>query len=230
MSSNDQSPSGVRVHADRPLTPEELEAAFKVNIVDKDGNSCTLGDVVSGKRVLIVFIRHFWCANCQIYTYQLGQSIPPSSLPQGTEIIIIGCGSSSPISHYAEIVSSPYPIYSCPSLELHKIFQFVSTLSGSISGDDNKKDYTSSLGGIIPRTWFTLKKNFWNNPLHGSEKERGPMKQNGGEVIVERDGTCSFIHRMQNTEDHTNIDQLANHIEAKYIPLSEKAKTWPYAN
>nr|XP_019042835.1 hypothetical protein I302_08544 [Kwoniella bestiolae CBS 10118]OCF21765.1 hypothetical protein I302_08544 [Kwoniella bestiolae CBS 10118] len=170
---------------DRPLTPEEIEQAYKVEIVDKEGNKQTFQDLIKGKKVVLIFIRHFWCTNCQAYTFQFGKSIPPSSLPEGTEAYIIGCGSASPIPSYLSRTSSPYPIYSCPSLDLHRIFQFTRTLKGS--GSNAKKTYMSELGGGFSRTWTSLKHGLLNSPGHGLESVRGPNDQNGGEVVIEKE-------------------------------------------
>ncbi|WWD01530.1 hypothetical protein V866_008475 [Kwoniella sp. B9012] len=213
------------VDANQVLTLEEIQQACNVELVDKDGTKQTFGDLIKGKRVVLIFIRHFWCTNCQAYTYQFGKSIPPSSLPEGTEAFIIGCGTSSPIPSYLTRTSSPYPIYSCPSLDLHKLFNFGRTLRGSNNGE--KKTYMSELGGGFNRTWLSLKHNLLKTPGHGLESVRGPNNQNGGEVIIEKDGTCSYIHRMQNTEDHTDLEDLAKIIGAEYTPLSEKDKSYP---
>ncbi len=42
-----------------PLSPEQLESARKMEILDKDGEKMTFGDVTLGKRISVVFIRHF---------------------------------------------------------------------------------------------------------------------------------------------------------------------------
>ncbi|WVR05083.1 hypothetical protein IAU60_002095 [Kwoniella sp. DSM 27419] len=209
---------------DRPPTPEEIQRAFQEEIVDKDGNKLTLGQLVKDKRVVLVFIRHFWCSNCQMYTHHLSKSIPPSSLPAGTELIIIGCGQSSPIHSYLDLTQSVYPVYSCPSTRLHKIFGFTVNLAASPS-TDGKKDYMSALT-VAKGTWLGIKNGLMRNPGHALDSTRGPKGQNGGEVIIERDGTCSFMHRMQYTDDHTDLDLLAEAIGATYVPMSEQERKW----
>ncbi|WWC61221.1 uncharacterized protein I303_103801 [Kwoniella dejecticola CBS 10117] len=217
----------------RPLTPEEIHQALAVEILDQDGTKTTLGDLIKGKKVILIFIRHFWCTNCQVYTYQFGKSIPPSSLPSGVEAYIIGCGSSAPIPTYIQNTQSPYPVYTCPSLDLHRIFDFTRTLKGppspssSRADDQDRKTYLDGVGGGTKRTWLAIKQNLFTNPLHGSDKVRGPSDQNGGEVVFEQDGTCSYIHRMQNVVDHTELKDLAEIIGAEYVPLTEKQKAFP---
>jgi len=85
----------------------QLETANRSELVDKDGQTTTFGALTSGKRVAVIFIRHFCrylsgsatslmvildhladdttgCGICQAYIAQLATSIPPSSLPEGT--------------------------------------------------------------------------------------------------------------------------------------------------
>ncbi|WVF72300.1 hypothetical protein IAT40_007113 [Kwoniella sp. CBS 6097] len=247
-------PSGTHnsTEADFLPTSEEVAKALEVEIVDENGEKFTLGELVRGKRVVLVFIRHFWCTNCQVYTHQLGLSIPPKKLPHGTEVIIIGCGSSVPIKTYTSFTSSPYPVYACPSLELHKIFKFVRTLQSadptkSTSNDQNQDNETScgaddggschsttttagyldGVGSETKRIWLSLKNGPLKNFGHYSTSVRGPNDQNGGEMIIEPDGTCSLMHRMQNTADHISLEGLAKAIGAEYVPLSEQDKKWP---
>ncbi|WWC85376.1 uncharacterized protein L201_000239 [Kwoniella dendrophila CBS 6074] len=208
-----------------PLTSEELDQAYQAEILDKDGKKQTLGDLIKGKRVVLIFIRHFWCTNCQAYTYQFGRSIPPSSLPEGTVVYVIGCGTSKPISAYVERTQSPYPIYADPSLELYKIFKFSRTLKGA--NKNEKKDYMSQLGKGYLGAFNTITNGLFNNPSHSMESVRGPNDQNGGELIIEKDGTCFYINRMQNTEDHTDLKELSGLIGARYVALSDKEKSFP---
>ncbi len=87
-------------------TQEQIEEARKVTVFDKEGQSHTFGDLISGKKVAVIFVRH-WCAFftlltailflespaysdelglitgclvCQTYVKKLHQAIPPSSL------------------------------------------------------------------------------------------------------------------------------------------------------
>ncbi|OCF39460.1 hypothetical protein I317_06733 [Kwoniella heveanensis CBS 569] len=274
-------PSGTHNPAEADFLPtrDEMERAMSIEIVDQDNEKLTLGELSKGsrkKRVVLIFIRHFWCTNCQVYTHQLGLSIPPRNLPEGTEVAFIGCGSSAPIKTYTAFTSSPYPVYSCPSLELHKIFKFVRTLQtadtapkpspSSSKTSDNKSEsdnsntkasqgnamgadtsstcgaghggscsttnettigYLDGVGSETKRIWLSIKNGPFKNFGHYSTSVRGPNDQNGGEMIIEADGSCSFLHRMQNTADHISIEELARAIGAEYVPLSEAERKWP---
>ena len=96
-------------------------------------------------------------------------------------MVVIGCGSSSPIPAYLELTHSPYPIYACPSLELHRIFDFTNTMSGSKKGEE--KEYESELGGTMNRIWTSMKAGPLKHLEHVTSV--GPKGQNGGELIIE---------------------------------------------
>lgn len=41
------------------LTQEQLQQAYQVEIVDKEGQKHILGDLVKGKKTALIFIRHY---------------------------------------------------------------------------------------------------------------------------------------------------------------------------
>lgn len=52
---NVSDPSGARV----PPTLEELRDAFKVEVYDGVGEKRPLGDIIEGRRSVLIFTRHF---------------------------------------------------------------------------------------------------------------------------------------------------------------------------
>jgi hypothetical protein len=60
-----------------PLTPAELAPALKVDIYDREGNTKPLGELINGKRTVLIFTRHF----CKRITYI--NSSTPLTCPQG---------------------------------------------------------------------------------------------------------------------------------------------------
>ncbi|KAL5115149.1 hypothetical protein ACEQ8H_006985 [Pleosporales sp. CAS-2024a] len=199
--------------ARRPPTAEELSQAFKVDVYDKDGKMSALGDLVQGKRTALVFIRHYWCKNCQAYVRRLSEAAPPASLPENTQgfvgltciaVLVIGCGGYQPIDIWISAASSKFAVYADPSNRLHALFKFKSTLSEG-SGQD-QRDYMQGEGGAVAR-WLGGIKAALPNVHHLPHV--GPKAQNGGEVILSADGKCEFISRMQHTADHINVSELA---------------------
>ncbi|KAL7422278.1 hypothetical protein Q5752_002924 [Cryptotrichosporon argae] len=198
-------------------TASVLADAARAEVFDKDGAATTFGALTAGHRVVAIFVRHFWCNVCQAYCEQLGRAIPPANLPAGTSVIIIGCGHPSFIPMYSDKTSSPYPVYANPSLSLYKAFGFRSSLAASKKGEE--KDYEKALGGVGKRTWDGIKAGPLREPWNALKV--GPKSQNGGEVVLEPDGSCSFIHRMQHTVDHTELATLAHAIGVSHVPQNE---------
>lgn len=94
--------------------------------------------------------------------------------------MIINNGSWQPIDTYAEASSSTYPIYTDPTLRLHKIFKFKYNLKEGNSGEA-KRDYMHDAGG----TWSRIVggvKGALGHLEHTSYI--GPKSLNGGEIII----------------------------------------------
>lgn len=202
-------------------TAEELSQALQVDVLDREGKKTPLGELVKGKRTVIVFVRHFWCLNCQAYLRSMSTSIPPAKLPPDTQIIVIGCGSYQPIDTYAQKSSSLYPIYTDPTRRLHSIFKFKSNLAEG-PGGDQQRDYMRNAGSSVARFWGGV----WaalGNVSHANYV--GPKALNGGEVILSANGQCEYINRMQNTTDHTNISELAVLIGAPHSPCDNTSSS-----
>jgi hypothetical protein len=62
MASSSDDASGARTL----LTADELAQAFAVEVYDAEGKTTKLGDLVKGRRSLLVFIRHF-CKSTTLY-------------------------------------------------------------------------------------------------------------------------------------------------------------------
>jgi hypothetical protein len=90
---------------------EAVASLSAVQVFDQDGQKLNLGQLIHGKRVCLIFIRHFCtcsagkdmvrlmdqgCLNCQAYVRGIGERIPPSSLPEDTQ-------SKSLLVHYIEV-------------------------------------------------------------------------------------------------------------------------------
>lgn len=127
------------------------------------------------------------------------------------------------------VTESKYPIYGDPSNRLHAIFKFKWTLKGGKAGEP-KKDYMGEAGGLVSRIFGGIAYGL----THLQEiNQSGPHSLDGGEVVISAgeyrflsgwnglllmclDGKCEFIHRMQNTEDHANVSELASVLGAKF--------------
>jgi hypothetical protein len=71
-----------------------------------------------------------------------------------------------------------YPIYTDPSLALHKIFKFKSNLS---EGSGEQKDYMRDAGSMMSRVFGGIK-GALGNLQHVNQT--GPKALNGGEIVI----------------------------------------------
>ncbi|KAL9026883.1 MAG: hypothetical protein Q9196_004518 [Gyalolechia fulgens] len=173
---------------------------FDVNSKPHTFKSLIASDNNENSRTLVIFIRHFFCGNCQEYLRSLSTSITPEALkflPTPTKILVIGCGQPDLIPTYQRGTECPYPIYADPSKNLYAQLGMIRTLS---LGPKSPEYMQYSLPSAVVRAIYqTIKAG------RGAFKG-GNYWQVGGEFLFE-DGGVSWCHRMQNTRDHTEIPE-----------------------
>ncbi|KAL9599579.1 MAG: hypothetical protein Q9219_003735 [cf. Caloplaca sp. 3 TL-2023] len=195
---------------DNPPTRKELDKVDDLPVLDVNGKphsfkSLYTSDHNESSRTLVIFIRHFFCGNCQEYLRSLSTSIIPDALkalPTPTQIVIIGCGQPDLISMYAKETQCPYPIYADPSKKLYARLGMIRTLS---LGPKSPEYMQYSLPSAVVRAVY-----------QGIKAGRGMFKggdywQVGGEFLFE-DGQVSWCHRMRNTRDHAEIPETRRQI------------------
>ncbi|KAI1964151.1 hypothetical protein LOZ58_002014 [Ophidiomyces ophidiicola] len=213
MAENASASSGV---PEALPTEHDLDQAFKIPILDSYGKEQLFGDVFDNlraqekSRVMVIFVRHFFCGSCQDYIQTLSSSIPPpSSLPSNTSLVIIGCGATSLIPMYAKETSCPFQIYTDPSSRLYSIFGMTRTWSlGPVPEYLRHSTFALVVKGISQG----LRRTF-----NGDALKSGDMAQVGGEFFFEikpksqengRDIIVTWGHRMKTTRDHTEVPEL----------------------
>ncbi|ETS81884.1 hypothetical protein PFICI_06886 [Pestalotiopsis fici W106-1] len=166
-------------------TPETLRKLEQYTVLDESGKSRPFKSLYTGpnvaRRVLIIFIRHFFCGNCQEYLRQLSAAIPPErllQLPVSTSIAVIGCGSPKLISAYLRETGCPYPVYADNTQHLYRELGMIRTLS---AGDrpaymQNRSMAQTVVSGITQ----ALKQ-----VKSGLILQMGDQKQVGGEFLFE---------------------------------------------
>ncbi|KAI9694834.1 MAG: hypothetical protein M1822_000450 [Bathelium mastoideum] len=192
-------------------TKSEWARCVELPVLDVDGKEQMFGSLYANEagpsRHLIIFVRHFFCGNCQEYLRTLSASIPPSALTNlttPTTITIIGCGSPELIPLYTSATSCPYPIHCDPSRQLYVTLGMLRTLDLG-----NKKPayiQRSILGAAVQSIIQGLRSG--KNAL-----KSGDYWQVGGEIVVEckgkgDPGRVVWMHRMRNTRDHAEIAEL----------------------
>ncbi|KAF2452952.1 hypothetical protein BDY21DRAFT_259339, partial [Lineolata rhizophorae] len=186
-------------------TEEEWSKCADMLVLDAEGKSRPFKSLYAGEgvahRQMIIFVRHFFCGNCQEYVRTLCASITPADLlrlPTPTFLTIVGCGAPSLISMYASATSCPFPIYTDPRAQLYSVLRMGRTLDLG----PRKPDYvqTSMAGVVVSSLVQSLR--MGRDALKG-----GDIKQVGGEVFVEG-GRPTWIWRMRNTRDHAEVPVL----------------------
>ncbi|TFB07742.1 Thioredoxin-like protein [Trichoderma ghanense] len=153
-------------------------------VLDKDGKSRTFRSLYMGpnvaRRVLVIFIRHFFCGNCQEYLRTLSEVITPDSLlrlPISTFITVVGCGDPKLIDMYAKETGCPFPIYTDPTRQLFDALGMVKTLTMGVKPAYTKKSTSKGIFDSIVQGLRQVPK--------GLALKSGDHRQVGGEFLFE---------------------------------------------
>ncbi|KAL2196159.1 AhpC/TSA antioxidant enzyme-domain-containing protein [Corynascus similis CBS 632.67] len=187
------------VHTSDDLpTLETIRKIDHYTVLDKDGKSHTFRSLYTGRhtarRVLIIFIRHFFCGNCQQYLRIVSESITPQSLlslPSAgggggkeagkgigtTFICVVGCGDPALIDMYANATGCPYPIYADPTRRLYAELGMVRTLALGPRPDYMRVSLAKIILDSIAQGLGQVGK--------GLAHKGGDAKQVGGEFLFE---------------------------------------------
>ncbi|KAF8868069.1 hypothetical protein CPB84DRAFT_1943976 [Gymnopilus junonius] len=100
--------------------PDEktIHRASELNVLDVNGEKVEFGSLFKDEKMVVVFIRHFFCRQ---YVEALAV-VPQKLLSHGaTRTIVIGCGNYQPIANYTESTNFFGPIYTDPMHQLYKV-------------------------------------------------------------------------------------------------------------
>ncbi|KAJ9156293.1 Thioredoxin-like protein AAED1 [Pleurostoma richardsiae] len=172
------------------LTNDELPSVETLRrikdyvVLDKHGKTHTFKSLYSGRnvarRVLIIFVRHFYCGNCQEYLRTLSASISPEALlalPISTFIAVVGCGDPALIDMYAAATGCPFPVYADPTRRLYSELGMVKSLAlGSRPAYMRKSLLKSSLESVVQGL---------KQLGSGLATKGGDQRQIGGEFLFE---------------------------------------------
>ncbi|KAF4123378.1 hypothetical protein GMORB2_6079 [Geosmithia morbida] len=195
----------VQVRAsDNVPSAEKLQEIQEHSVLDHRGGSHTLRSIWNGEkatsRVLIIFIRHFYCGLCQDYVQTLSESITPESLPADASVVIIGCGDPGLIDGYAGPMGCRFPIYADPSRRAFAALGLVETLdAGTVAPAYQKRSIAQQAFAGFLRAIGSIPR--------GLAHKGGDMRQVGGEFLFQ-DGAVKWCHRMTTTRDHTEVPEL----------------------
>ncbi|KAL0942366.1 uncharacterized protein CTRU02_200252 [Colletotrichum truncatum] len=117
-------------------TAETLKKIENYVVLDRHGKSHPFKSLYTGRnvarRVLIIFVRHFFCGNCQEFLRSLSESVTPDALlglPMSTFIAVVGCGNPGLIDMYLQETGCPFPVYTDPTRRLFEKLGMTRTLA-----------------------------------------------------------------------------------------------------
>ena len=182
-------------------TRKQIGAVAALPVLDADHKSIPFKSLYEGKnRVLIIFVRHFFCGQCQEFLRTLSDSVTPEnllSLPTPTELIVIGCGQPELISYYKEQTHCKFPLYADPTRALYTKLGMARTMEPG-----NKPEYIRKSFMGVAFSSFMQAVTAGRNTLKG-----GDFWQVGGEFLFENEAVTK-CHRMSTTRDHIEMDEL----------------------
>ncbi|OTA70215.1 hypothetical protein K449DRAFT_321489 [Hypoxylon sp. EC38] len=219
----------VQTNNDLP-TIETLRKIEMYTVLDSDGKTHTFKSLYAGhnspRRVLIIFIRHFFCGNCQEYLRTLSASVTPDALlqlPISTFIAVIGCGAPELINSYVKETGCPFPVYADPTRRLYTELGMVRTLAmGSRPAYLQGKSLAHTVVSGVVQGLKQVKS--------GLVMKMGDQKQVGGEFLFEpatltldTPVTTPRSEEEKKLEPPSEDGKQDNHGEP---PVEEKRVTW----
>ncbi|VUC31799.1 unnamed protein product [Clonostachys rosea] len=201
-------PSPAAVN-DIPPSAEDLKAIENFVVYDNKEEPRPFKSLYAGpgaaSRVLVIFIRHFFCGACKNYVKFLSESASPEKLkPIDTSIVFVGCGDASLIDGYVEDTGCPHPVYSNPGVDLFDALGMVKTMNPG-----TPKDYVPesqvrlAVGGLS---------NAFGKWMGGAAVTKGgSIAQQGAELLFEGEGDnrrVTWCHRMRDGKDHTDKNDI----------------------
>ncbi|WVQ94085.1 hypothetical protein IAU59_001163 [Kwoniella sp. CBS 9459] len=148
-------------------------------------------------KTVVFFIRHFWCGQCQDYTFASLSCLDPVALKKaGIRVVIISNGSWKIIKSYRKLFNCPFPIYVDGPRRLYQLMGM--TKMTNDFGPMFKGRAAYHQRPVPTQLLHGLGNAFFRMPLANP----GTLTQLGGEFILSPGWNCEFAHRMTNTSDH----------------------------
>ena len=186
-------------------------------VLDENGVSHAFSSLYNqnAQQTLVIFIRHFFCGSCKEYVSALSQpdGIPMDELSAAKQqLVIIGCGQPTLIDRYRKETNCPFPIFADPTQKLYDALGMIRTLKLG----EKKQDYikTSLLVNVAKSALSQL--------TAGSAMfQGGDIHQVGGEFLIDNQGKILWSSKMQNTRDHTEMQDLRRTL-TQFLPTINK--------
>ncbi|KAJ5805521.1 uncharacterized protein N7503_003123 [Penicillium pulvis] len=208
-----------------PPSAETLDKISEFTVLDRKGEKHTFKSIYDGpesdERVLVVFIRHFFCGSCREFVSALSNIKPASlqKLPTPTSIVIIGLGDPGLIDSYVTQTKCPFPIYADPTMKIYtELDMIVSRAMGA-----RPQYFRKSMACVVAESLV----NWVKHMRTGLMFKGGATGQNGGEFLFEPgpggDGgkVVTWCHRMGDVRNHTSMEGLREVIDPEGLVLGK---------
>ncbi|KAJ6440259.1 fmHP [Purpureocillium lavendulum] len=228
---------GELATTDELPSPETLRKIDNYVVLDRHGKTHTFQSLYSGRnvarRVLVVFVRHFFCGNCQEYLRSLSESIKPEALlrlPISTFVVVVGCGDPALIDMYVEATACPFPVYTDPTRSLFDELGMVKTLALGEKPAYMKRSMLRTMAEGISQGLRSIPR--------GLALKSGDQRQVGGEFLFEPLDAVTPISTPQDEKkrraavigtagpEGQRQEEEEEEEEADDGPIEEKRVTW----
>ena len=167
-----------------------------ITVLDVNNNSVPITSLWSSHTVIVVFVRHFLCIDCQDYFAAVWSAFSRTDFAHaGVQLIIIGCGTPKLARSLAEDLGAyghpAFAIYTDPERVAYQALGLVYK---------NQFEFGLCLRGMV-RTAQKMLTKCW------CICHSGDAKQNGGVFVLEKGtGRSLFAHVDQRPNDHAPVD------------------------
>ncbi|WRT66141.1 uncharacterized protein IL334_003094 [Kwoniella shivajii] len=187
---------------DTPPNHRMLFEASLLEVIDEQGKRRKFGDLVRGRKTIVIFIRHWYCPLCAQYMNSILTQVSLDALEEANvDLIIIGNGSDKMLNGYRnKSFRCPFKMYTDPTLALYRALG-LTRQTGDGGDDDDKGDYL--VQSAMESTLQTIKR-ATKMPL----KNPGHFTQLGGEFIFDGTLNVTYTHRMTTTRSHAPIRDI----------------------
>jgi hypothetical protein len=154
----------------------------------------------SHSRIIVVFVRHFLCMDCQDYFRAVWEAFLPRYQLQpepAPRLVVIGSGSAKLARSLAEDIGAAhhpaFSMYTDPQCEAYTALGM--TLQPEVSVQRILRNFWRALWQGVTRCWCAC--------------GAGSLLQNGGVFVMEGgSGKCLFSHVDQRPSDHADIETV----------------------
>ncbi|KAM0787580.1 hypothetical protein ACM66B_003650 [Microbotryomycetes sp. NB124-2] len=197
-------------------TEQEVASAFALDIYDESGNLHQLGQLINAnddktQRVIVLFIRHFYCGLCMDFLSFLKARVKPQDLAEANvQLLVVGNGDWSMIKGYREMLELPFAVYADPE---KKTYNALGMTKRTLDAGKFDKPPEYIVRGMFSNVVGSIKSAFRIGKLSASS---GDIKQIGGEFVFGPKNQVLYAHRMENTRGHAPIAEIMEAAGVKY--------------